>query len=169
VLRRYTKNTLNTLHMRDAEAVSNVLGTTAMGGLLYVAQTYLQSIGRSDQGEFLEKRLSPGAIGAASFQRGGYSSVAPMAIDTGAYALGFDPVFDTRVSGQPSAGIVSNPTVSLFDNAMKATHGAANAALGRSPYSQRDARAGVSLLPFGNWLPVLMGANAMMSGLPRGG
>ncbi len=162
----YAKNTLNALHMRDGVAVSNVLGSTAMAGLLYVAQTYLQSIGRSDQQKFLDKRLSTGAIGAAAFQRAGYSSVAPMGIDIGTFALGLDPLFDARVSGSPSQGIVSNPTVSLFDNAMKATHGIAGAALGRTTYSQQDARALQNSLPFANFLPVVWGANAMMSSLP---
>ncbi len=162
----YTKNTLHNLHMRDFETVSMVLGTSVFGALTYAAQTYLQSLGRSDQQQFLDRRLNPKALGAAAFSRSAYSSVMPMLADIGTYALGADPLFDNRSSGTPAQGLWSNPSMSLADNVLNASRGITGT-LGRGEaYGQRDARALAGALPFGNLLPVVWATNALVRNLP---
>jgi hypothetical protein len=77
MLGAWTKNTLHNIHMRDWESMSMILATMTFGSLAYVAQTHLQSIGRSDREEWLEKRLSPEKLAASAFQRAGFYSIFP--------------------------------------------------------------------------------------------
>jgi hypothetical protein len=162
----YAKQTLHNLHMRDFESASMVLGTTALGALAYAAQTYLQSIGRSDREQFLEERLSPKKLALAGIQRSPTSSVVPMGADLMSYAMGFDPIFDARASGTPAQGILSNPTFSLLDQGVRALHGVTKVATGQGQWTQQDQRAFVGTLPFSNFLPVVWTSNAMMQGMP---
>lgn len=162
----YAKQTLHNLHMRDFESASMVLGTTALGALAYAAQTYLQSIGRSDREQFLEERLSPKKLALAGIQRSPTSSVVPMGADLMSYAMGFDPIFDARASGTPAQGILSNPTFSLLDQGVRALHGVTKVATGQGQWTQQDQRAFVGTLPGGNFLPVVWASNAMMQRMP---
>jgi hypothetical protein len=162
----YTKNTLHNLHMRDWETVSGVLGSTVLAGLTYAARTHLNSIGRSDRDQYLAKRLDGKSIAAAAVQGGAFSSVMPMLADLGTYAMGFDPLFDARVTGTPAQGLTSNPTMSLLNSALQASRGVTASARGDGAYNQQDARALQSIMPFSNLLPVVWTANSLISGLP---
>ncbi|NKK65642.1 DUF882 domain-containing protein [Rhizobium leguminosarum bv. viciae] len=167
MLGAWTKNTLHNIHMRDWETMSMILGTMTFGALSYAAQTHLQSIGRSDREEWLEKRLSPQRLASSAFQRAGFYSVFPAVTDNMAgYLLGMDPLFDTRVTGQPSQGMVSFPALGMLDNAMNGIRGVTSVAHG-DPFSQRDARALFGTLPFQNTLPMLWFANTAIRGLPE--
>ena len=162
----WTKNTLHNLHMRDFEAASMVLATSFFGSVIYAAQSILQSQGRSDQDKFLEKRLDTKSLAAAAIQRGAWSSLLPMGVDIGTYALGADPIFDTRSTGTPMQGILSNPSVGLIDNVLKAARGGTASLFTDEAYSQKDARALQAALPWGNALPVVWIANSLMQDLP---
>lgn len=166
MLGAWTKNTLHNIHMRDWESMSMILATMTFGSLAYVAQTHLQSIGRSDREEWLEKRLSPQKLAASAFQRAGFYSVFPAVADNMAWLAGFDPLFDSRVTGQPSQGLTSFPALGMLDNAMNSVRGVAGMAHG-NPFSQRDARAIFATLPFQNTLPMLWLANTAIRGLPE--
>jgi len=166
MLGAWTKNTLHNAHMRDWESLSMLIGTMTFGGLAYAAQTHLQSLGREDREKFLEKRLEPRKLAAAAFQRAGFSSLLPGAWDNAMFLGGMDPLFDTRVTGTPSQGLTSFAATALLDSGMKGVRGVAGSLTG-DPYSQRDFRALVSALPFGNALPMSWLANALASGLPE--
>jgi len=166
MLGAWTKNTLHNIHMRDWESMSMILGTMTFGALAYTAQTHLQSIGRPDREEFLKKRLDEKKLAFAAFQRSGFSSLFPMVADNGMYLAGMDPLFDTRVTGQPSQGLMSFAGASLIDNAMNATRGVAGATHG-DPYSQRDWRALMGVLPFSNAFPMLWFTNSVAQSLPE--
>ncbi|MGV2049977.1 D-Ala-D-Ala carboxypeptidase family metallohydrolase [Agrobacterium sp. 22-209-1] len=166
MLGAWTKNTLHNAHMRDWESMSMILGTMTFGSLAYVGQTHLQAIGRSDREDWLEKRLSPQKVAAAAFQRAGFYSIFPAVADNMAYVAGFDPLFDSRVTGQPSQGLTAFPALGMIDNAMNSVRGVAGAVQG-NPFSQPDARAMFGTLPFQNTLPMLWFANTAIRGLPE--
>ncbi|MDX0260523.1 hypothetical protein GOC60_04770 [Sinorhizobium meliloti] len=161
----YTRQTLKSLHFRDAPALGAAIGTMAMAGAAYVAQTKVQSIGREDG--WSEDRLTWGKIGTASFARAGVSSVVPMLVDTAMYAGGQDAVFShTRTTGQVSNMLFGNPTTGGVDDLVQA--GRAIAGLfGDHEWSQEEARAIPRILPFGNMVPVVMGLNALIHDLPE--
>ncbi|MDX1102269.1 hypothetical protein GOL81_23160 [Sinorhizobium medicae] len=161
----YTRQTLKSLHFRDGPALGAAIGTMAMAGAAYVAQTKVQSIGRDD--DWAEDRLSWKKIGTASFARAGVSSIVPMLVDTGAYTLGKDAVFShTRTTGQVSNMLFGNPTTGGVDDLVQA--GRALAGLFRADgWSQEEARAIPRILPFGNMVPIVMGLNALIHDMPE--
>ena len=77
----YSKQFLSGLHHRDWETFSAWATSMFFGGLFYMGQTQVNSIGRADRDEYLEERLSLENIGKAAFQRAAFSSVLPMAAD----------------------------------------------------------------------------------------
>ena len=92
-----------------------------MHGLVYVAQTHIQAIGKSpeEKQEFLDKRLSYLSIGSAAFQRSTYSTLLPAFIDTGRDPIGgAEPLFNYRSSGLEINLVTGNPTYRLFEKGL---------------------------------------------------
>ena len=116
VITAYSKQLLHGLHMRDFTAFSSAMTSTFLAGLVYVAQTHIQAIGKSPQEkkEFLEKRLSIGSIGKASFQRSTYSTLLPTFADTFRDPFGAEPLFNYRSSGLEVNVITGNPSYRLI-------------------------------------------------------
>ena len=163
----YTKQTLKSLHFRDGAAVGSAIGTMAMAGAAYVAQSKIQAIGRSDRDEFEEKRLNWTAIGTASFARAGMSSIVPMLVDTGLYAAGRDAMFShTRTTGQASNMLFGNPSTGGLDDVVMATRSLAGLFEDRE-WSQEEARALQRVAIFGNAVPPMMLLNGMIHDLPE--
>jgi hypothetical protein len=162
----YTKMTLSGLHHRDTEAAVMALSTMFFGGLFYVGQTHVNSWGRPDRKEFLSKRLGLKEIGAAAFQRAGWSSVLPMISDSILKAGGLDPVFDYRASGQGTA-IWENPTTDLLTKAAKAVSGVTAAAVNPNyDYSKQDFVALTSTLFMQNAFGIRNGLSVLGGLLP---
>jgi hypothetical protein len=112
----YSKQLLHGLHMWDFTAFSSAMTSTFLAGLVYVAQTHIQAIGKGPQEkkEFLEKRLSVGSIGRASFQRSTYSTLLPTFVDTLRDPFGAEPLFNYRSSGLEINLITGNPSYNLI-------------------------------------------------------
>ena len=108
----YSKQLLHGLHMRDFTFFSSFMTSTMLAGLVYVGQQYAQAVGKTgeERDDFLERRLSPEAIGGATFQRNTYSTLLPAFIDTGAYLSGVDPFLNYRSSGLETNVWTGNPT-----------------------------------------------------------
>lgn len=166
MLASWSKQFLYGINMRDWESFVGFTASSALGAAVYVGQTHLQSLGRSDRQKFLDDRLSPSKIGSASFQRAGWASFMPMGVDFGAELLGFDPLFDTRVSGLSSKWL-GNPTVDLVDKFHKGMGGVAATATRSSSFTQPDARRLLAVTPFQNFLPWMNVYNAFISNLPE--
>ena len=116
VITAYSKQLLHGLHMWDFTAFSSAITSTFLAGLVYTAQTHIQAIGKSPQEkkEFLEKRLSVGSIGKASFQRSTYSTLLPTFADTLRDPFGAEPLFNYRSSGLEINVITGNPSYRLI-------------------------------------------------------
>ncbi len=84
VITAYSKQLLHGIHMKDLTFFVSVATSTFLAGLVYVAQTHIQAIGKSpeEKQDFLDSRLSFGSIGKAAFQRSTYSTILPTIIDT---------------------------------------------------------------------------------------
>lgn len=165
MLGAHTTQLLRNAHIRDWTGFSTWMMTSVTGAMVYAAQSHLNSIGRSDRKEFLEKKLSNQALVAAMVQRGSWSSLIPQFVDTGAQLTGFDAVFDTRASGTGSS-FLNNPTFDLLNTTQKAIGGAARG-LREGGWSQGEARATARTLPFQNMLPVIPLLNHLISGQPE--
>jgi hypothetical protein len=164
----WTKQALTGAHHKDMETFMMWSTSILFGGLSYVAQTHINAIGRDDADEYRAERLSSSAIGRSAFQRAGFATIVPPAVDTMAQAVGFEPVFAYgRSTGLASGALTGNPTTDLLDKVTRAGQGVIAAAT-RSDYdySQQDARAATSVLPFQNAM-IIRNAIAMVTqGLP---
>ncbi|MBY5849795.1 hypothetical protein HFN51_04385 [Rhizobium leguminosarum] len=163
----YVKNSLKSLHMRDTEAAVGAAVTTGIAALVYSLQMQAQSIGRSDREEFLAKRLDPTNLAKSAVARSGWSSIAPMLVDTVGPAMGFNAQFSyARTTGQTSNVLFGNPTFGLLDDITQGTKAAAGIARS-GDLSQEELRAFQKIAPFGNALPALGLYNTMISDNPE--
>lgn len=173
MLAAYSKQLLSGLHHRDWETFSSFMTSMMFGGLFYAAQQQVNSIGRSDREEWLEKRLSPESIGKAAFQRAGFSSVLPVAADLVGGFVTPEPIFDYRSSGLKSGGgdltfVLSNPSADLIDGTIRGARGVTRALLnGDYDYSQEDLKALTKIMLFQNAFGIRNVLAAMGSSLPR--
>jgi len=171
----YSKQLLHGLHMFDLTAFNSAMSSAMIASLVYIAQNYVQAQGmsKSKREEFLEKRLSPRAIGRATFQRSTYSTLLPAVFDTGAFYLGQDPWFNYRSSGLDINLWTGNPTYSLAEKLLGrsgALRGIARSILDDEyDFSKRDAYKLKSVLPYQNMVGITNILQFMIdeSDLPR--
>ena len=167
MLGAWAKQTLRSIYFRDQVALIAAMMSMASAGMAYTMQTHIQSIGRGDREEFLERRLAWDKVATAAYARSSHSSIIPMLLDTATYASGQDSLFShTRTSGQVSNIFFGNPSMALFDDVPQATRGLING-LTQGGYSQEEARALLRVLPWGNALPVLLPFQKLISDLPE--
>ena len=168
----YSKQLLHGLHMRDLTFFNSFMSSMMIASLVYVGQTHIQAIGMSDseKDDFFEKRLSPEAIGRATFQRSTYSTLLPAVFDTGSYFAGQDPYFNYRSSGLDINLWTGNPTWSLGTKLAGAIRNTGKAIFDDDyDFSKRDAYKWKSILPYQNMIGVTNILQFMIdeSDLPR--
>lgn len=163
----WVKQTLHGMHTRDINTFQAWGASMLFAGLSYTAQTYINSVGRDDQSDFLKTRLSAEEVGKASFQRAAFASMIPAALDTVVTLPGYDPVFAYGRSTGLASGALGNPTLDLLDNATAAVGGAIGALREDRNYSQQDARAATSILPWQNAMGIRNTLNLITQDLPR--
>ena len=153
----YSKQLLHGLHMRDFTFFSSFMTSTMLAGLVYVGQQYAQAVGKTgeERDDFLERRLSPEAIGGATFQRNTYSTLLPAFIDTGAYLSGADPFLNYRSSGLETNIWTGNPTISLIEKTTGAIRSTGRAIVDDEyDFSKRDAYKWLRIAPYQNMLGI---------------
>lgn len=142
----------------DGQVFAAFALTTFFGGISYVGRNYLNSIGREDQEEFLEKRIgSVGAVARGAFNATGYASILPGAIDTGIYLTGNaggtvdGPLFAMgRTTGLGSDFINGNPTFRMYQNVEGSVRAGFSVPRDDYDFSQDDLRRLQGLAPMGN-------------------
>lgn len=163
----YSKQTLKALNFRDAQALNHLVLTMGFAGASYVAQMKVQSLGKENKDEWLAERLSPKNIAAASFARSGPSSIVPLLVDTTLTATRQDPWFShTRTTGQASDAYFGNPTTGGVDDIFQAIRSMKGLTEDRE-WSQEEVKNLVRPIIFGNSLPVVLGLNHIIGGMPE--
>ena len=124
----YTKQLMNRLYVlaetrgKDFHTYSAFMASMIGAVQFYAVQSYINSFGRSDQKQYLEKRLSPENLAKIGFLRSSWSSLIPGAIDTALYPFLDDLPFsygrNTELSSQFLSGI---PTVNLIQSTFDTT------------------------------------------------
>jgi hypothetical protein len=136
----YEKQLMHNLMMADKETLTYALSGTFIGGLAYVLQTEINSVGRADADKFKKERLSPEAIGAAAFQRSGMATMIPGTVDSLMGLTGRDPIFGYRSTGLDSNFLTGNPTVSTTLKAQGALRAVGGMTNPEYDFSKVDAR-----------------------------
>jgi len=172
VLTAYAKQLQHGLHMRDFTFFSSVMSSTMIASLVYIAQQYVQAIGKTgeEKDDFLQERLSPEAIGGATFQRNTYSTLIPAVMDMALYYSGNDTMFNYRSSGLETNLWTGNPTYSLLQKTGGAIRSTGKAVFDDEyDFSKRDAYKWLRILPYQNMLGVRNVLQYMIdeSDLPR--
>jgi len=104
----------------DLQVANAFMLSTFIGGLSYIAQSQLKTIGDPNRDTLLHDPnkgyLAPENIAKSAFQRSAYSSLIPTGVDTLSYILGYDPVFAYGRSTGLSTGVIGgNPSFDAFD------------------------------------------------------
>ena len=164
----WNKQLLYGIAAADRETFAAYSLASLFAALSYTAQTYVNSIGRLDRKEYLRERLSKTAVAAAAFQRAGYASLIPGAIDTGLWFTGSKPAFSYGRSTGLATNLVSgNPTMDQLNILQKAVRGVFAAPFKESEFSQQDLNYWTKAMPFGNAILLSNGIKALGADLPE--
>ena len=117
----WSKQFLHNLLMADMAALNTFLYTMFIGGLAYIGQTHMNTIGMSEKEKrrYLKKKLGSEEnkyqkLAQAAFQRSGWSSIMPSYAD---FVSGFvypESRFNTRSSGLEINLFYGNPSSDLI-------------------------------------------------------
>jgi hypothetical protein len=156
----YTKQLMNRLYVlaetriRDFHTWSAFTASTIGAAQFYAVQTYINSFGRDDREEYLEKRLSIGNLAKIGFMRSSWSSLIPGAIDTALYPFSETQLFgygrNTELVSQFVTGV---PSINLVNTAFDTTQTATKILFdGDYQASKRDVQKFLSLIALQNAL-----------------
>jgi len=110
---------------RDFQAWMDFMVPVFLGGLAYITQTHINSVGRADRDKYLKDMLSDEKIALGAFNRGGAASILPMATDWVSDSFGYGKPFGyARTSGMESHPLLGNPTFDVMVNLPTALRGA---------------------------------------------
>ena len=111
----YPRQTLAQYQIGDFDAIGRgMVAAVPFGMMQYMAGTYLNSLGRNDRDEYLNKMLTPGRMTVAAFSRASFTSIGPVAYDTLAATFGAETLGGFRASGLESDPLLGNPTFSII-------------------------------------------------------
>lgn len=154
--RRFLYNTSRLVDEEGFNARAGISYVTSMGAAatLYTLRTYIMSVGRPDQKEFLDRMLAPEEIAKSAFSKATWSSLMPIPIDLGYALSGRRPPFaPQRVSGlgdrpDPLAVLTSTPLGAFAGDASN-TFSIPFRAFSDDNWmwNQQDARAAANLVP----------------------
>lgn len=162
----WAKQFLHNVHMRDWNTFTTFAHSMMAGAAVYMVQERLRAIGRQDSDAYLQKRLAPTKIAAASFARAGWSSFIPTMIDSAITPFGAKPIFDTRTSAQQSDLWLGNPAFGLLDDTSKMLKGMFSPSIEKRARTAEDTRNIVRPLIWQNALPVTILMNYLTRGMP---
>ena len=156
----YTKQLMNRLYVlaetrgKDYHTYSAFMASMIGAVQFYAVQIYINSFGRSDQKQYLQKRLSPENLAKIGFLRSSWSSLIPGAIDTALYPFLDDLPFsygrNTELASQFFSGI---PTINLVQSTIDTTRNLTKLAFDPTyQASKRDIQQGLSLIALQNAL-----------------
>lgn len=146
VMNAWTKQALHGVAHFDPQTFYTWAFSMMFGSLAYAAQT---AINYGNNQRELDRRLDPMEIAKAGFQRAGFSSLVPMAIDTALEFTTGDPLFKFGRSSNLATGfILGNPTVSTAGRIFGLTSAAAQDVFtGDHVWTQKEFMYGAGLLP----------------------
>lgn len=146
-----SKDFLFNLHTRDLRGAMVIAGSMGSGMMSYMALSYLNSIGREDQDEYLADRFSDKNLYSAMVARSGAGLLTTI-FDTGMIFGGQDPMFiharSAAMGGNPSSHITSQfPVLGVLDNSARFIGGVTSDLFDYGTLSRETYKAGAALIP----------------------
>ncbi len=171
MMNAYQKQLMQGINMKDFQTFTTFMFSMMWAGGAYAAQQSLNSLGRPDAEDFREERLSMQEIGLSAFQRAGFASLLPGAVDTIAPMTPMldDGIFNYgRSSGLATDFITGNPTIDFLDSMHGAIRGLSAAPFRDDyEYSQNDFQNLWTALALNNVTGIRNVGNVLMDDLPR--
>jgi hypothetical protein len=162
----FQKQTLHGVAMHDIENMMGFMTTTFLGALAYIVRVQLTE----GDPERREQKLKPHKIAAGALNAAGYSSILPMTTDTAlrvSSAGGVGGIFsDARTTELASNLVDGIAAVSTLDSLQRAV-GSINAVRDGYQFSQGDAKAFQSLIPYLFLVGVQRQMSAIIADLPK--
>ena len=179
IMTAWSKQFLHNLALADFSTFATFSYTMLIGGLAYVGQTHMNTIGMSkdEKRKYLKKKLGDvdagdySKISMAAFQRAGWSSLIPPMMDLPLSAFAPEHRFNFRTSGLEVNLWTGNPTYDLFTGTGRTLLAIGKSARKDYEFSRKDLNRMLRLLPFQN----MYGVNNILnyirdnSGLPPDG
>jgi len=165
----YTKQLMNRLYVlaetrgKDFQTYSAFMASMVGAVQFYAVQSYINSFGRKDQKQYLEKRLSPENLAKIGFLRSSWSSLIPGAIDTALYPFLDDLPFSYGRNTDLASNFLSGiPTINLVSSTFDTTRNLTKMAFDPTYQpSKRDIQNGLSLIALQNAL-IIKNVNNMI-------
>lgn len=165
MLGAHSKVLLKGLNQRDLYTFTSFASSVFLGSMTYIAQTYLNTVGREDQDEVLAKRFTPDQIALGGIMRSSWYTTLSLPTDIAHYAFMGTPVTSARTTGL-ATGFFGSPTIDLGNNVVNAIGSVGEMTHGNA-FSRPDAQAWRSILPGQNLMGVTQVFNLLASGLPK--
>jgi len=168
----WTKQFMYNIKANDMNAYLSMMYMTFFAGLGYTTQQAVNGALITDSAErkkFFDDRLNATEIGKAAFQRSGWVSFFPSAVDTMYSFYDDQPIFAYgRTTGLASDFVNGIPAVDLGNKVLSTGRGATRAILNESfEWSQQEQRNVNQLLPFQNALVIKQILDLTVEPLPR--
>lgn len=156
----YTKQLMKRLYVlaetrgKDYHTYATFMSSMIGAAQFYAVQSYINSFGRSDRKEYLEKRLSPENLAKIGFLRSSWSSLIPGAIDTAMMPFMEQTPFSYGRNTDLASNFVNGiPTVNLFNTTLDTTRSLTKMATDSNYQpSKSDISKFTSLIPLQNAL-----------------
>jgi len=124
----YTKQLMKRLYVlaetrgKDYHTYGTFMASMVGAAQFYAVQSYINSFGRSDRKEYLEKRLSPENLAKIGFLRSSWSSLLPGAIDTAMMPFMEKTPFSYGRNTELASNFINGiPSINLINTIMDTT------------------------------------------------
>nr|BAR32204.1 putative internal virion protein [uncultured Mediterranean phage uvMED] len=158
----YTKQLMNRLYVlaetrgKDFHTYSTFMASMVGAAQFYAVQTYINSFGRDDREEYLEKRLSVENLARVGFMRSSWSSLIPGAVDTAMMPFTENQLFGYGRNTELTSNFLSGiPSINLLNTVLDTTQTATKLVFNEDyQASKRDVQKFLSLIILQNALIV---------------
>lgn len=171
VLNAWSKSTLWGIHNRNTEMAMSLLWGTMMGSAVYAGRLWINSAGREDREEYLDKHLSLGSIVANGISRMSQASILPGLIDSTVAPLFGGQIFsESRTTGLaagtgPFTDALGNPTLDLLNKLGNIPKTIGSDVLGDHDQNAASIRRSLGMLPWQNAMGVQQTLNVLAESL----
>ncbi|MBN88640.1 hypothetical protein CMO95_03560 [Candidatus Woesearchaeota archaeon] len=156
----YTKQLMNRLYVlaetrgKDYHTYATFMASMIGAAQFYAVQSYINSFGRSDRKEYLQKRLSVENLAKIGFLRSSWSSLLPGAIDSALHPFMEKTPFSYGRNTELASNFVNGiPTINLLNTTLDSTRTLTKLAFdGSYQASKSDISKLTSLIPLQNAL-----------------
>lgn len=168
----HVAHTVHNIKMGPGYAAQSAVITGLWSSGIYIGQTYMKSIGRSDQQEYLEKALDPVKVIASGYARSSDSGIVPQLVDTALFpvyaATGTTSPFQFSRSSGLAVGIEGVPAIATAIDLQKMlSEGLGDTFQGNKVFTQEDSDRINRLLPLNNTYMVANALKAFAQQFPK--